>query len=87
MLEFLYHSASGSVYFDVEAFTMERYNKLASQDLDVEDDEGREVIDHEKRHPRDFALWKGVKPGEPWWEAPWGKGRPGWHIECSAMSR
>nr|XP_054754895.1 probable cysteine--tRNA ligase, mitochondrial [Lytechinus pictus] len=83
---FGYTTSNGSVYFNVDAFTVERYNKLASQDLDVQHDDGKETIDPEKRHPRDFALWKGVKPGEPWWEAPWGKGRPGWHIECSAMS-
>lgn len=81
-----YTTSNGSVYFDVDAFTMERYNKMSSQHLDIESSEGVEVINNEKRHPRDFALWKGMKPGEPWWEAPWGRGRPGWHIECSTMS-
>ena len=45
------------------------------------------VCKGEKRHPSDFALWKASKPGEPYWDSPWGPGRPGWHIECSAMSR
>ncbi|XP_071489669.1 probable cysteine--tRNA ligase, mitochondrial [Diadema antillarum] len=81
-----YPTSNGSVYFDVEAYTLPRYNKLASQDLDTGQDDDPSVADSEKRHPRDFALWKGVKPGEPWWDAPWGRGRPGWHIECSAMS-
>jgi len=48
-------------------------------------DQGEEITS-EKRHPYDFALWKAAKPGEPWWESPWGRGRPGWHIECSVMS-
>ena len=46
----------------------------------------RVEVDERKRHPMDFALWKASKPGEPWWDSPWGKGRPGWHIECSVMS-
>ena len=45
------------------------------------------LIDEKKENPLDFALWKSSKPGEPWWESPWGKGRPGWHIECSAMGQ
>ena len=45
------------------------------------------AADKEKKNPRDFALWKAAKPDEPWWESPWGKGRPGWHIECSTMAR
>ncbi|XP_077861782.1 putative cysteine--tRNA ligase, mitochondrial [Saccoglossus kowalevskii] len=80
-----YSTPSGSVYFDVEAFGIERYAKLMPH---VRHDHGRHIVEPEKRHLRDFALWKAAKPGEPWWSSPWGqgKGRPGWHIECSTMS-
>ena len=61
-----------------------RYGRLWTHSLDTEI---REAADHHKRGPRDFALWKAAKPGEPYWDAPWGKGRPGWHIECSTMAR
>jgi cysteinyl-tRNA synthetase len=74
------------VYFDVSAFP--EYGELAHRRLeDLIDSAGARIeIDERKRNPVDFALWKAAKPGEPSWDAPWGKGRPGWHIECSAMS-
>ena len=88
------YESNGSVYFDVEAFSASpdhRYNKLepgAANDAQrVEEGEG--VLTSQgtdKRGPKDFALWKKSKPGEPKWESPWGEGRPGWHIECSAMA-
>jgi cysteinyl-tRNA synthetase len=77
------YAADGDVYFDVTSFP--QYGELSGQRLDhviaAEDSDGGG-----KRDPRDFTLWKGVKPGEPFWETPWGPGRPGWHLECSAMS-
>lgn len=77
------YAANGSVYFEVETFP--RYGQLSGR---CPDDLPKERVEHmeEKRNPRDFALWKKSKPGEPVWESPWGAGRPGWHIECSAMS-
>jgi cysteinyl-tRNA synthetase len=74
------------VYFDVEAY--ERYGELSHRRLaDLLEGAGTRVeVEDEKRSPVDFALWKAAKPGEPAWDSPWGKGRPGWHIECSAMS-
>lgn len=74
----------GDVYFDVSSF--EGYGKLSHQTLDDLQSGARIEIDPRKKHPLDFALWKSQKPGEPAWESPWGMGRPGWHIECSAMS-
>jgi len=77
------YAANGDVYFDVRAFT--NYGSLSGQKLDdmlaADDSEARA-----KRDPRDFAMWKGAKAGEPAWSTPWGDGRPGWHIECSAMA-
>jgi cysteinyl-tRNA synthetase len=77
------YAAGGDVYFDVLSY--DRYGELSGQRLEhmraAED-----VDESHKRDPRDFALWKGAKPGEPSWETPWGPGRPGWHLECSAMS-
>jgi cysteinyl-tRNA synthetase len=77
------YAADGDVYFDVQSYPA--YGELSGQRLDhmiaAEDSDGGG-----KRDPRDFTLWKGVKPGEPSWETPWGPGRPGWHLECSAMS-
>jgi len=72
------------VYFHVKAFP--RYGVLSKRKLDELQAGARVEIDERKRDPMDFALWKGAKPGEPAWESPWGLGRPGWHIECSAMS-
>ena len=77
--------ADGDVYFEVGAF--EQYGKLSKQNLDDLRAGTRIDIDERKRQPLDFALWKAQKPGEPAWESPWGPGRPGWHIECSAMAR
>jgi len=79
---FAYPVAGGSVYFRVRRFS--DYGKLSHRRL--EDMEAGEEIDPAKEDPHDFALWKGAKPGEPAWESPWGPGRPGWHIECSAMA-
>lgn len=81
---YAYATPSGSVYFDLMAFGADRYGKLRYQRL--EEEGPQEIQNTEKRHPRDFALWKAAKKGEPWWLSPWGRGRPGWHMECSAMS-
>ncbi|HEX5288880.1 MAG TPA: cysteine--tRNA ligase [Streptosporangiaceae bacterium] len=78
------YAAGGDVYFDVRSWP--RYGELSGQRLDHMMAAGDTEADDAKRDPRDFALWKGVKPGEPFWETPWGLGRPGWHLECSAMS-
>jgi len=78
------YQAGGDVYFCVEKF--EGYLKLSGRNLEEMQAGARIEVDDRKRHPMDFALWKEAKPGEPFWESPWGKGRPGWHIECSAMS-
>ena len=75
------YQSEGSVWFDVKSFR--KYGQLSGQKVD-ELRSPDEVPG--KRHPADFALWKATRPGEPEWESPWGKGRPGWHIECSAMS-
>jgi cysteinyl-tRNA synthetase len=83
------YSADGDVYFAVMKHA--GYGKLSGRDLSEQQDNaaGRVATEEEarKQHPFDFALWKGTKPGEPSWESPWGPGRPGWHIECSAMVR
>ena len=81
--EFAYQ-ADGDVYFCVEKF--DSYLKLSKRTLDQMQAGARIDVDERKSHPMDFALWKEAKPGEPCWDSPWGKGRPGWHIECSAMS-
>ncbi|MEW6329461.1 MAG: cysteine--tRNA ligase, partial [Candidatus Micrarchaeota archaeon] len=80
---YAYETEDG-VYFEVEKFP--DYGKLSKQSLDEIKAGARVEIDEKKRNPADFALWKKAKPGEPFFESPWGKGRPGWHIECSAMS-
>ncbi|WP_298069329.1 cysteine--tRNA ligase [uncultured Mailhella sp.] len=79
-----YAVASGDVYFRVRSFP--GYGKLSGRDVDDLRSGARIAIGEEKEDPLDFALWKAAKPGEPFWESPWGKGRPGWHLECSAMS-
>ncbi|MBP3657321.1 MAG: cysteine--tRNA ligase [Clostridia bacterium] len=79
-----YACENGDVYYNTQAFA--GYGKLSGQNLDDLESGARIDIDPNKRHPMDFALWKAQKPGEPAWESPWGMGRPGWHIECSAMS-
>jgi cysteinyl-tRNA synthetase len=78
------YPVDGDVYFAVESF--DRYLQLSGRNLEDMQAGARVDVDERKRHPMDFALWKGAKPGEPFWESPWGNGRPGWHIECSAMS-
>lgn len=92
------YESNGSVYFDIPAYRANpnhKYGKLVPENVGTE--EGQSALaegegslsaslgEADKRHPSDFALWKASKPGEPSWESPWGKGRPGWHIECSAM--
>lgn len=74
----------GDVYYSIEKF--EDYGKLSGRNIEDMQAGARVDVDDRKHHPMDFALWKSAKPGEPAWESPWGKGRPGWHIECSAMS-
>ena len=78
------YAVDGDVYFDTKKFP--GYGKLCGQNLEDLDNGARIEVGDIKRHPMDFALWKAQKPGEPAWESPWGMGRPGWHIECSAMS-
>jgi cysteinyl-tRNA synthetase len=75
---------SGDVFFSVESH--DHYGCLSGRKLEDMTAGARVNVDTRKRNPHDFALWKSAKPGEPFWESPWGKGRPGWHIECSAMS-
>lgn len=72
------------VYFEVSKF--KGYGKLSKRDIEEMLAGARVDVDERKRNPMDFALWKGSKEGEPYWESPWGKGRPGWHIECTAMA-
>ena len=74
----------GNVYFDVKSFP--EYGKLSGQSIEELQAGARIEVDVRKRHPLDFVLWKAQKAGEPWWDSPWGPGRPGWHIECSAMA-
>lgn len=78
------YEAAGDVYFAVESFG--GYGKLSGRSLEEMMAGARVEVDSRKRHPMDFALWKAGKEGEPAWDSPWGRGRPGWHIECSAMS-
>jgi len=80
----LAYRVDGDVYFAVDGFA--GYGKLARKQLDELEAGARVEVDERKKSPLDFALWKSSKPGEPTWESPWGAGRPGWHIECSAMS-
>ena len=75
----------GDVYYSVRKF--KEYGKLSGKNIEELEAGARVEVDERKEDPLDFALWKASKPGEPWWESPWGKGRPGWHIECSAMSQ
>src|SRR5690348_1291144 len=79
-----YRAASGDVNFSVRKFP--GYGKLSGKSLEDLRAGERVEVDAAKRDPLDFVLWKAAKPGEPAWDSPWGKGRPGWHIECSAMS-
>lgn len=79
------YPAGGDVYF--RAHTFAQYGKLSHQPLEELEAGARVGIGEQKESPADFALWKAAKEGEPFWESPWGNGRPGWHIECSAMAR
>lgn len=79
------YELDGDVYYSVEKF--EHYGELSGRTLDDMEAGARIEVDGRKKNPMDFALWKAAKPGEPYWESPWGNGRPGWHIECSAMSQ
>src|SRR3954471_11289021 len=79
-----YRAANGDVYYDVSSF--QGYGRLSGKDPRDLRAGARVEIDEAKDDPLDFVLWKGAKPGEPSWDSPWGKGRPGWHIECSAMA-
>lgn len=78
------YAVDGDVFYSVEKFA--GYGKLSGRDLEDMKAGARIEVDTRKHHPMDFALWKSAKPGEPSWDSPWGKGRPGWHIECSTMS-
>ena len=78
------YESGGDVYFDVSS--LENYGKLLGQSVEDLDVGARVDASENKRNPLDFVLWKAHKPGEPAWDSPWGKGRPGWHVECSAMS-
>jgi cysteinyl-tRNA synthetase len=78
------YAVEGDVYFEVRRFPA--YGRLSGRNLDELLAGARVEVDERKRDPRDFALWKAAKPGEPAWPSPWGPGRPGWHIECSAMA-
>jgi len=79
-----YPAPNGDVYYSVRGFT--DYGRLSGKSLDELRAGERVEVDPNKRDPMDFVLWKAAKPGEPAWDSPWGPGRPGWHIECSAMS-
>ena len=81
---YAYVGESGDVYYSVSLF--ERYGQLSGKTLEDLRAGERVEVDLAKKHPMDFVLWKTTKPGEPSWSSPWGDGRPGWHIECSAMS-
>ena len=81
---YAYAAGNGDVYYDVSRF--EGYGKLSGKNPDDLRAGERVAVDEAKDDPLDFVLWKAAKPGEPYWESPWGHGRPGWHIECSAMS-
>ncbi len=78
------YQVNGDIYFSVESF--DGYGKLSGRKLEDMEAGARVEIDERKKNPLDFSLWKSAKPGEPTWASPWGMGRPGWHIECSAMS-
>ncbi|GAB4350062.1 MAG: cysteine--tRNA ligase [Candidatus Abyssubacteria bacterium] len=78
------YRVNGDVFFQISKF--KEYGQLSHQNLEQLMEGARVEVDPRLRHPLDFALWKSAKPGEPSWDSPWGKGRPGWHIECSVMS-
>ncbi|NUN10247.1 MAG: cysteine--tRNA ligase [Ignavibacteriaceae bacterium] len=78
------YNVEGNVFYDISKFT--GYGKLSGKNTEELEAGSRVEVNSEKKNPLDFSLWKKAKEGEPYWESPWGKGRPGWHIECSAMS-
>ena len=78
------YQSGNDVFYDISKFST--YGKLSGKNIDDLIEGARVEVNEAKKSPLDFALWKGAKEGEPFWESPWGKGRPGWHIECSAMS-
>ncbi len=80
-----YVASDGEVIYSIKSF--ENYGKLSGKNLEELQSGIRVEISDKKKDPLDFTLWKPAKPGEPSWDSPWGKGRPGWHIECSAMSK
>jgi len=82
--DYAYIGSNGDVFYAVNRF--DKYGKLSGKNIDELNAGERVDVDGAKRDPLDFVLWKMAKPGEPYWDSPWGKGRPGWHIECSAMS-
>ena len=82
---YAYRAENGDVYFRTNKF--DEYGKLSHQPLDDLKAGARIAVGEVKEDPMDFAVWKAAKPGEPYWDSPWSKGRPGWHIECSAMAR
>ncbi len=82
--DFAYAAGNGDVYFRVSRDP--DYGKLSGRKIEDMQAGARIAIEEQKEHPMDFAIWKSAKPGEPSWDSPWGKGRPGWHIECSAMN-
>lgn len=79
------YQAGGDVYYRTRSFP--EYGKLSHMPIDELESGARIAVGEQKEDPLDFALWKAAKPGEPYWDSPWGKGRPGWHIECSAMNQ
>ena len=85
VVEPLEGAVSSDVYFDVLSAS-DKFGNLTGQKIEDMEAGARIAVDNRKRHASDFVLWKGAKPGEPYWDSPWGTGRPGWHIECSAMS-
>lgn len=84
--KYAYQTSNGDIYFSIESYP--DYGRLSGRKLaDMQAGASQRInIETEKRHPFDFVLWKASKPNEPFWQSPWGNGRPGWHIECSAMS-
>ncbi len=79
------YNVNGNVYFNINS--AKDYGKLSKKNIDELISGARIAVNDEKRNPLDFVLWKKAKEGEPWWDSPWGKGRPGWHIECSVMAK
>lgn len=82
---YAYSASNGDIYYDINKF--QSYGGLAQQDLNTMRAGARVEVSENKRDPLDFVLWKSAKPNEPSWDSPWGRGRPGWHIECSAMAQ